>query len=30
LQSKKDSLIRNYLAEEEKYKFYYLKSNPLM
>jgi hypothetical protein len=30
LQSKKDYLIRNYLAEQKKYKFHYLKSNPLM
>jgi hypothetical protein len=30
LQSKKGSLIRNYLAEQEKYKFYYLKSNSLI
>jgi hypothetical protein len=30
LQSKKGSLIRNYLAEQEKYKFHYLKSNSLM
>jgi hypothetical protein len=30
LQSKKGSLMRNYLAEQEKYKFYYLKSNLLM
>jgi hypothetical protein len=30
LQSKKGSLIRNYLVEQEKSKFYYLKSNSLM
>jgi hypothetical protein len=30
LESKKDSLVGNYLAELEKYKFYYLKQNPLM
>jgi hypothetical protein len=30
LQGKKGSLIRNYRAEQEKYKFHYLKSNPLM
>jgi hypothetical protein len=30
LQSKKYSLIKNYLAEQENYKFQYLKSNPLM
>jgi hypothetical protein len=30
LQSKKDSLIRDYLANQEKYKFYYLKLNTLM
>jgi hypothetical protein len=30
LQNKKDSLIKNYLAEREKYEFHFLKSNPLM
>jgi hypothetical protein len=30
LQSKKNSLMRNYLAEHEKYKFHYLKWNLLM
>jgi hypothetical protein len=30
LQTKKGSLIRNYLTEQEKYKFCHLKSNSLM
>jgi hypothetical protein len=30
LQSNKGSLIRNYLAKQEKYKFHYLKSNTFM
>jgi hypothetical protein len=30
LQSKNDSLTRNYLTEQEKCKFHYLKSNSLM